>query len=420
MKWVTREKAKVDRIACPWLITKFVDPKAEFLFVPREKVLDVAKERGAIPYDSPGAELFHYKQDGDERCSFDAIIKKYKLTDPALLDMAEIVRAADAAPRNPRPGQGQVGACDSMSLRLLGHIELPAHVKEGGFDHAAVHHESSRLYVAHTSNDDVDVIDSASDRFLRSIHGLKGAAGVLVSDERNLLFTANRGENTISILSAGREQEMLRLFSGIRPNGLAFDPSRGLLLVANVGDPEIGNSSTASMIDVDRKMVIGSVVLPGRPRWAVYDERTTAFYLNIADPPLIAEIDPKTPSKMLERYKMPAKGPHGLDLDPRGRYLFCACDGAKLVAVHLDSGEIQLVGELSGPPDVVFFNPNLGHVYVAVGTPGVIDVFDARRKKLLETVPTEKGAHTLAVDQRENKVYAFLPATHRAATYRDE
>jgi len=103
MKWVTREKAKVDRIACPWLIRKFVDPKAEFLFVPREKVLDVAKEQDATPYDSPGAELFHYKENGDERCSFDAIIKKYKLTDRALLDMAEIVRAADAAPRNPRP-----------------------------------------------------------------------------------------------------------------------------------------------------------------------------------------------------------------------------------------------------------------------------------------------------------------------------
>src|SRR2546426_642084 len=95
MKWVTREKAKVDRIACPWLVKKFVDPKAEFLFVPREKVLEVAKEQGAIPYDSPGAELFHYKESGDERCSFDAIIKTYKLTDPALLDMAEIVRTAD-------------------------------------------------------------------------------------------------------------------------------------------------------------------------------------------------------------------------------------------------------------------------------------------------------------------------------------
>ena len=103
MKWVTREKAKVDRIACPWLITRFVDAKAEFLFVPREKVLDVAKEQGAILFDAPGAELFHYKDGDDERCSFDAIIRKYKLTDPALLDMAEIVRTADAAPRKPRP-----------------------------------------------------------------------------------------------------------------------------------------------------------------------------------------------------------------------------------------------------------------------------------------------------------------------------
>jgi len=97
MRWVTRENVRVDRVACPWLIKRFVDPDAEFLFVPREKVLDVAKEQDAIPYDSPGAELFHYKESGDERCSFDAIIKKYKLVDPAVLDMAEIVRSADAA-----------------------------------------------------------------------------------------------------------------------------------------------------------------------------------------------------------------------------------------------------------------------------------------------------------------------------------
>ncbi|MEK6986840.1 MAG: chromate resistance protein ChrB domain-containing protein [Candidatus Thermoplasmatota archaeon] len=103
MKWVTREKAKVDRIACPWLITRFVDPKAEFLFVPVNKVLEVAKEQGAIPFDTPGAELHHYKEDGDERCSFDAIITKYALKDAALLDMAEVVRSADAAPRKRRP-----------------------------------------------------------------------------------------------------------------------------------------------------------------------------------------------------------------------------------------------------------------------------------------------------------------------------
>ena len=103
MRWVTRERAKVDRIACPWLITRFVDPKAEFLFVPLDRVLEVAKAQGAIPFDTPGAELYHYNEDGDERCSFDAVLQKYGLKDPALLDMAEIVRTADAAPRKRRP-----------------------------------------------------------------------------------------------------------------------------------------------------------------------------------------------------------------------------------------------------------------------------------------------------------------------------
>jgi len=96
MQWVTREKAKVDRIACPWLISRFVDPAAEFLFVPAEKVLEVASREGAIPFDAPNVELTHYRADNDERVSFDAIVRKYNLTDPALLDLAEIVRTADA------------------------------------------------------------------------------------------------------------------------------------------------------------------------------------------------------------------------------------------------------------------------------------------------------------------------------------
>ena len=96
MKWVTREKAKVDRIACPWVISRFVDKEPVFLFVPKEKVLEVAKSQNAIPFDSPGAELFHYEENGKEYVSFDSVIKKYKLKDPALLEFAKIVRGADA------------------------------------------------------------------------------------------------------------------------------------------------------------------------------------------------------------------------------------------------------------------------------------------------------------------------------------
>ncbi len=95
MKWVTRSNAYVDRIACPWLITKFVDSQAEFLFVSASTVKEVVKAENATPFDAPDVELTHYKEDGEERCSFDAIIKKYSLKDPALLKMAMIVRGAD-------------------------------------------------------------------------------------------------------------------------------------------------------------------------------------------------------------------------------------------------------------------------------------------------------------------------------------
>lgn len=91
LKWVTRQYVHVDRTACPWLIMRFVDPKAEFLFVPVEKIGDIVNRERAIPYDAPGVELGHH----GEMCSFDAIVDKYRIKDPAVLEVAKIVRAAD-------------------------------------------------------------------------------------------------------------------------------------------------------------------------------------------------------------------------------------------------------------------------------------------------------------------------------------
>ncbi len=101
MKWITRERAMVDRIACPWLIKRFIDPDAEFIYVPSQEVLKKAKELNAIPFDVEGAELTHYMEGNEERVSFDAIIKKYNLKDPALIELAKIVRGADAKIDNP-------------------------------------------------------------------------------------------------------------------------------------------------------------------------------------------------------------------------------------------------------------------------------------------------------------------------------
>jgi hypothetical protein len=93
MKWITRERVKVDRVACPWLIKKFVDPEAEFLFVPADQVLDVAERERAIPFDVPGVELGHH----DGKCSFEAIISKYRIEEPAIRLLSKIVHGADVA-----------------------------------------------------------------------------------------------------------------------------------------------------------------------------------------------------------------------------------------------------------------------------------------------------------------------------------
>jgi hypothetical protein len=101
MKWITREKVKVDRVACPWLVRKFIDPEAEFVFLPTEA--DWASLRDGIVYDVPGCELGHHGED----VSFNSILKNYNLTDPALVLLGEIVRAADSQPSNPHPaGEG--------------------------------------------------------------------------------------------------------------------------------------------------------------------------------------------------------------------------------------------------------------------------------------------------------------------------
>jgi len=99
LRWITRSHAKVERIACPWLIKKFVDSEAEFIFVAADRVLEMAEKLNAIPFDVPGAELGHK---GD-KCTFDAIIEKYKLSDPALLELAKIVRGADTKDKDLTP-----------------------------------------------------------------------------------------------------------------------------------------------------------------------------------------------------------------------------------------------------------------------------------------------------------------------------
>jgi DNA-binding beta-propeller fold protein YncE len=307
-----------------------------------------------------------------------------------------------------------------MTLAHHAYITLPIHHKPGGFDHAAVHRASARLYVAHTANDALDVIDCATDRYLHAIPDLIGVAGALVSDEHHLVFTSNRGENTVGIFAPNAETALTKVPVGVGPNGLAYDPKRHLLLAANVGDPAQPGSTTVSLVDVGAHAVVAYVPVPGRTRWAVFDPHQEVFFVNIADPAVIVVIDARAPTQIAKTYTIPAGGPHGLDLDLACQRLFCACDDKTLVCLDSQSGRVLAELELSGAPDVIFLNARYEHLYVAIGEPGVIDVVATATMQRIETLETERGAHTLAFDAERNKVYAFLPQTHRAAVYVDK
>lgn len=189
-----------------------------------------------------------------------------------------------------------------MALRLLGHVELPANKSKGGFDHADIHAPTNRHYVAHTSNDAVDVIDIASDKYIESVPGLTGVAGALVSEPRGLAFTSNRGEDTVSVFAPGAERDAFKVGVGVKPNGLAFDAARGILIAANIGDASVPVSHTVSVVDVARRERIAEVKVPGRTRWTVFDAARETFFVNISSPGKIIAIDVRDPTKISRVY----------------------------------------------------------------------------------------------------------------------
>jgi DNA-binding beta-propeller fold protein YncE len=270
--------------------------------------------------------------------------------------------------------------------------------------------------VAHTANDAVDVFDAHKHLF--SVPGLPGVAGALVSDEANLIFSSNRAENTIGIFAPGPNPRVTKVKVGIGPNGLAYDHGRKLLLAANLGDPAIARSHSVTMVDAADRLVRAEIAMPGTTRWTVFDRDAEVFYVNITDPAVIAVIDAKKPDRIAHMFAVPAAGPHGLDLDPATQRLFCACDAAMLFTLDARSGKILGGLPLSGKPDVIFFNPQRQQLYVAIGNPGVIDVFSTSTPmEKLATIKTEAGAHTTALSPTGDRLYVFVPNTHRAAVY---
>src|SRR5256885_756084 len=200
-----------------------------------------------------------------------------------------------------------------------------------GFDHADTFQgpTESRLYVAHTAMDAVDVIACRTNTYLRSLEGLPGVAGVLIDTDHDLLATSDRGAARVSLYRCSDEQLIARVAVGPRPNGLAYDRRRRRVFAFNLGEPP-GEGCTASVVSVDDARVLRTIPLPGRPRWAVYDEDRDLVFANIQTPAVIVRIDAGS-LEVRGRIEVGCDGPHGLALV--GERLFCAADGREVVVI---------------------------------------------------------------------------------------
>jgi DNA-binding beta-propeller fold protein YncE len=298
-----------------------------------------------------------------------------------------------------------------MTLHLHGQIELPKHAA-GGFDHGDVDWASGRVFVAHTANGTVEVLDGVSLHHVKTLPGCPEASGVLCDQEQHLTFAAARGGGKVLVIDSASLEIRREISVGPKPNGLAWDAGRRQLLAADVEDFQ------ARLVDAATGQQLASIELSGRPRWCVYDRARDRFLINIREPAVVEALAAKT----LERvaiFPIPASGPHGMDLDIEGNRAFIACDGGAVVVLDLTRGEARESIPIAGEPDAIWFNEARQRLYVAIDKPGLIQVVDTGALKVVEQVVTEEGAHTTAFDPIRQQLYVFLPRSCRTAVYRE-
>jgi len=298
-----------------------------------------------------------------------------------------------------------------MALAPVGYVGLPP-FRDSGFDHGDVHLASRRIFVAHTAEGTIEVIDGDSLVHAGTIPECPEASGVLCAQDKSLVFAAARGAGKVLVIDAASLSVMRELTTGPRPNGLAWNGRSGTLLVADV------EGFQARLLAAGGGELVGQIELPGQPRWCVYDAAADRFLVNIRDPACVAVVRGE-PLGLVDCWDVSSAGPHGLDLDVPGGRAFVASDGGAVSVLDLSTGRETASVPIGGQPDAIWYNPLRRLLYVAIGKPGLVDVIDTVAMRPCERILTEEGAHTTAFDGPRQRLIVFLPRTCRAAIYEE-
>lgn len=289
-----------------------------------------------------------------------------------------------------------VAAPASPLYHLINKISLPG---ADGWDYLSADSQAHRLYVSRGTH--IAVVDTQTGKVARDIPDLSGVHGVAVDDKIGRGFTSNGRSNSVTIFDLKTLKKIADVSVGEGADAIIFEPVSGRVFTFN------GRAHTATAINATTGIVVGTVILPGRPEAPAVDSRGH-LYDNIEDKSEIVEIDPT--ALAVTRTWPIAPGEHAsrLAIDSKNRRLFAVCDNQKLAILDADSGKLIATPTIGSGPDACEFDPSLGLIFSPNGEDGTLTIIheDAPDKyTTVGTIPTQTGARTIALDAKTHHLF---------------
>jgi DNA-binding beta-propeller fold protein YncE len=279
------------------------------------------------------------------------------------------------------------------------HVETKWSVAgEGGWDYLTVDSNAHRLYIAHGVK--VDAIDLKTGKTLGTIAGLTRCHGVLIAPDGKTGFISDGGANSVVVFDPTNFGTTGKIPAGTNPDGMAYEPTTNTLWAFN------GTSKNATVIDAAQRKVIGTLALPGKPEFPAVDGNGTIF-VNIEDKNAIVRLDAKS-QKMTATWPLAGcESPSGLAFDKAGSRLFSVCDGKKMAVTDSKTGKSLATPTVGEGPDAAGYDAKSKLAFSSNGEDGTLTVIDTSKPgyPAVQTLPTMKGARTMAFDESTGKIY---------------
>jgi hypothetical protein len=289
----------------------------------------------------------------------------------------------------------------ATGYHVVGEIQVGG---EGGWDYLTVDSAARRLYVSHATH--VAVVDLDSNKVVGDIPDTPGVHGIAIAAELNKGFVSNGRGNNVTIFDLKTLKSSGTVATGENPDSIRYDSSSGRVFAFN------GRSKSATAIDAKSGTVAGTIPLPGKPEFSVADGKGH-IYVNIEDTNEIVEID-AAKATMTKKYSLsPCDGPSGLAIDTKSRRLMSVCSNRLMAISDPDAGKVVATPPIGAGSDGAAFDPGTGYAFSSNGD-GTLTVVQQTGGKwdVAENIATERGARTIAIDEKTHKVY--LPTAKTA------